>query len=340
MTAALDATAPDVILEARALVKHFPVRRRLLGSPTGPVHAVCDVSFTVARGETLGLVGESGCGKSTTGLLALGLLPPTSGSVRFAGQDLAEMRGATLRSLRTRMQIVFQDSLASLDPRMTVGASVAEPLRIHRRNRDDEGDRVGELLTLVELDPDVAGRYPHEFSGGQRQRIGIARALALRPDLIVLDEPVSSLDMSVRAGVVNLLADLQEQLGVSYLFVAHDLSVVRHVSHRVAVMHLGRIVETGASHDVLRRPLHPYTQALLSAVPSVDPEVRRRQQRIVLEGDPPDPASPPSGCRFRTRCWKAETVCTEGEPALVDQGDGHLVACHFAAPPERSAAPP
>ena len=316
------------ILDVRSLVKHFPVRQGLFHRSGSHAHAVCDVSFTVARAETLGLVGESGCGKSTTALLALGLLPPTSGSVRFDGQDLGALGRRAFRSLRRRMQLVFQDPFASLDPRMTVGDSVAEPLRVHGLYREGGPERVRELLSLVELSPEDGSRYPHEFSGGQRQRIGIARALALEPDLVVLDEPVSSLDMSVQAGVVNLLAALQDRLGVAYLFVAHDLSVVRHVSHRVAVMHLGKIVETGTRDEVFSRPLHPYTQALLSAVPSVEPERQRRRRRIVLQGDPPSPTSPPSGCRFRIRCWKSETICAEEEPLLVER-DGHPVACHF-----------
>jgi peptide/nickel transport system ATP-binding protein/oligopeptide transport system ATP-binding protein len=320
----------ETILEVRDLVKHFPVRGPLLRRSRDAVHAVCDVSFSIGRSETLGLVGESGCGKSTTGLLALGLLPPTSGAVHFDGQDVLAMGPRQLRQLRRRMQIVFQDPFASLDPRMTVGASIAEPLRIHHLYRDGGKDRVRELMRLVELDPDDLSKYPHEFSGGQRQRIGIARALALEPDLLILDEPVSALDMSIQAGVINLLDELQERLGVAYLFIAHDLSVVRHISDRVAVMYLGKIVETGTSDEVFGAAAHPYTQALLSAVPFTEPSRERERTRIVLAGDAPSAVDPPSGCRFRSRCWKAEEICATEEPALVDRGQGHPVACFFA----------
>jgi oligopeptide/dipeptide ABC transporter ATP-binding protein len=323
-------TTGEPLLVVRDLVKHFPVRGPLLRK-VGDVHAVCGVSFSVGRGETLGIVGESGCGKSTTGRLALGLMPPTAGSVHFDGHDVLAMKGKDLRVLRRRMQMVFQDPFASLDPRLTVGASIAEPLRVHGSYGGGRGRaRVRELMALVEMDPDDLGRYPHEFSGGQRQRIGIARALALDPDLLVLDEPVSSLDMSIQAGVVNLLSDLQEKLDVAYLFIAHDLSVVRHISRRVAVMYLGKVIETGPSDHIFGGAAHPYTQALLSAVPLAEPSLERRRTRIVLTGETPSAVDPPSGCRFRTRCWKAQEICAREEPELVDRGQGHPSACHFA----------
>ncbi len=323
-------TTTEAILEVRDLVKHFPVGGGLLGRG-GDVHAVCGVSFALAKGETLGLVGESGCGKSTTGRLTLGLMPATSGSVRFAEHDVLTMRRKELRGLRRRMQMVFQDPFASLDPRMTVGASIAEGLRVHHLYRSVGGnDRVRELMSLVEMDPDDLRRYPHEFSGGQRQRIGIARAVALEPDLLVLDEPVSALDMSIQAGVINLLSDLQDRLGLAYLFIAHDLAVVRHISRRVAVMYLGKIVETGNRDAIFGSAAHPYTQALLSAVPFAEPARERQRNRIVLAGDPPSTVDPPSGCRFRTRCWKAQDICSTEYPELKDRGQGHVSACHFA----------
>lgn len=316
------------LLQVQNLIKHYPIRSGLLQRETARVHAVNGISFNVGPGETLGLVGESGCGKSTAAKSIPQLVRPTSGSVVLNGQALEKLNSAELHEARRNIQIVFQDPYSSLNPRMSVADIVSEPLRNYKVARGSElQDRVAELLRRVGLRPEHMARNPHEFSGGQRQRIGIARALALNPKVIVCDEPVSALDVSVQAQVINLLVELQEELGVSYLFIAHDLAVVEYISHRVAVMYMGRIVEVGDKQSLYANPVHPYTKALLSAVPIPDPKVRR--SRIILKGDLPSPISPPSGCRFRTRCPIAQAICAEKEPELEDIGPDHQSACLF-----------
>jgi len=324
----------DILLRVENLVKYFPIfktRFGVLKSQAGSVRAVDDVSFFIKKGETLGLVGESGCGKSTTGRTILQLYRPTSGSVYFDGDDLVTLKGEALRKKRRQMQMIFQDPYASLNPRMNVQEIVGEPMIIHDIAHGAEvRERVKQLLSLVGLNSAMIDRYPHEFSGGQRQRIGVARALALEPSLIVCDEPISALDVSIQAQVVNLLEDLQRDLNLTYLFIAHDLSMVHHISQRVAVMYLGIIAEVAARDELYAHPLHPYTQALLSAVPIPDPMVEEKRQRIILEGDVPSPVNPPSGCRFRTRCPIAQEVCAQSRPEFRELATGHWVACHLA----------
>ena len=325
--------APETpLLEVRNLVKHFPITRGLLKRTVGQVKAVDDISYSVMRGETFGLVGESGCGKSTTARLVLRLMRPTSGQVFLNGNDITSIDAEATREMRKDLQIVFQDPYASLNPRMTVRQIVAEPMIVQGTSKADAYLRVDELLVMCGLAREHAARYPHEFSGGQRQRVGVARALANGPKVVFLDEPVSALDVSIQAQIVNLLEDLQNELGLTYVFIAHDLSVVAHISDRIGVMYLGKIVETGTRESVFGAPSHPYTKALMSAVPLPDPraERARKRDRIVLAGDLPSAADPPSGCRFRTRCWKATDLCAQEEPALIDRGQGHPVACHFS----------
>ena len=323
----------DIILSVQGLKKYFPIRRGVFRHQVGDVKAVDGISFNVYRGETLGLVGESGCGKTTTGRTIIRLYEPTAGKVLFDDVNLADMSIRELRHMRQRLQMIFQDPYASLNPRMTVRGIVGEPFMVHQiASGEEKRERIAELLEMVGLSPDFMSRYPHEFSGGQRQRIGLARALALNPDLVICDEPISALDVSIQAQVVNLLEDLQEELGLTYIFIAHDLSMVRHISDRVAVMYLGKIMELTDRYTLYNNALHPYTEALLSAVPVPDPEIEEKRQRILLEGDLPSPSEPPVGCNFNTRCSKAIDVCFEEEPPLVDVGDEHYCACHVMCP--------
>jgi len=325
-------TTDNVLMQVKDLVKHFPINQGIiLQRQVGAVRAVDGISFDVHKGETLGLVGESGCGKSTTGRTVLQLYRPTSGTVNFDGVDLVALKGDALRKMRRKMQMIFQDPYASLNPRMTISEIIGEPLIVHHvASGKDVEQRVENLLELVGLSPTFANRFPHEFSGGQRQRIGVARALALQPSFIVCDEPISALDVSIQAQVVNLLEELQTQFNLTYLFIAHDLSMVRHISDRVAVMYLGVIVELASRDEIYRSPLHPYTQALLSAVPIPDPFAEAQRKRVILQGDVPTPTNPPSGCRFRTRCPIAQAACAESRPEFRELKPGHFVACHFA----------
>jgi oligopeptide transport system ATP-binding protein len=322
---------PEILLRVEDLKMHFPVYEGVFRRQVGEIKAVDGITFDVRRGETLGLVGESGCGKSTTGRAILQLYKPTAGAIYLDGEDLIELHGKALRQRRRKMQMIFQDPYASLNPRMTIGEIVAEPLEVHNIARGKEkSERVAYLLQVVGLNPQYANRYPHEFSGGQRQRVGIARALALDPSFIVCDEPISALDVSIQAQVVNLLEDIQKKMGLTYLFIAHDLSMVRHISSRVAVMYLGKLMEMADRNEVYIDPLHPYTQALLSAIPIPDPLLEEKRKRVILTGDVPSPANPPTGCVFHTRCMYAEQICTNKIPDWREAHHGHWVACHFA----------
>jgi oligopeptide transport system ATP-binding protein len=330
-TAAESVSSPDVLLRVENLKMYFPILRGVFQRKVGDIKAVDGISFDVIRGETLGLVGESGCGKSTAGRTILRLYRPTAGSIILDGEDLVKMSRRALRARRRKMQMIFQDPYASLNPRMTIGEIVSEPLEVHQTYKGKaKAERVAYLLQVVGLNPLYAGRYPHEFSGGQRQRVGIARSLALDPSFIVCDEPISALDVSIQAQVVNLLEDIQKKMGLTYLFIAHDLSMVRHISNRVAVMYLGKLMELADRAEVYADPLHPYTQALLSAIPIPDPELEAKRQRIILAGDVPSPANPPPGCVFHTRCQYTEAVCREREPEWREVHAGHWAACHFA----------
>ncbi|TMB90859.1 MAG: ATP-binding cassette domain-containing protein [Chloroflexi bacterium] len=323
-------TTGTTLIDVKGLKVHFPIKGGILNRTVATVKAVDGVDLFVPRGETLGLVGESGCGKSTAGRAILQLIRPTAGSVSFEGVDLTKLSNDQVRRKRSEMQMIFQDPYGSLDPRFTVGQIISEPLENFKRgNQKEVRDEVGHLLEVVGLNPYYVNRFPHEFSGGQRQRIGIARALALHPKLVIADEPVSALDVSIQAQVLNLLKDLQEKFGLTYLFVAHNLSVVKHISDRVAVMYLGRVAELADSEELYKMPLHPYTQALLSAIPVPDPEIESRRKRIILEGDVPSPVNPPSGCNFHPRCWKAQQICREVIPPLEAKQPNHYAACHF-----------